>query len=263
MRYATAIWNYAEPHVKLVDLVQEFVGFGYDTISFLPGQLLGPPEEAQQVADYLRADNLLATLHGNFDMSADEAARIIDLLGDMLLTFTCDAVMASDSRGSFYDVRRMADFLLRVLEMGEATGLRVAIEDMPLDDAAIDFYRADFEPLLASDRYGILIDVGHLNLRCSGGGYFGGMSVAEYIDRVPLPIIEVHLHDNHGEKDEHGHFGLGNLNFRDVATALKARGFDGISTIEIAPTFHGNTPTESKPLSRDSLAQWKELWENG
>jgi sugar phosphate isomerase/epimerase len=87
------------------------------------------------------------------------------------------------------------------------------------------------------------------------------MSVADYIGRLPLPIVEVHLHDNNGQKDEHGHFGLGNIDFGEVAAALKSVGFDGVSTIEIAPSFHGSTPAESKPRARESLERWKAIWE--
>jgi sugar phosphate isomerase/epimerase len=87
--------------------------------------------------------------------------------------------------------------------------------------------------------------------------------VGEYLARLPLPVWEVHLHDNSGDRDEHGHFGLGNVDFAAVAAGLKAIGFSGVSTIEIAPSFHGKTPAESKPLSAESLAQWKDMWEAG
>ena len=39
MRYATAIWNYWTPDTSLAELVEEFAGFGYDTISFSTAQL--------------------------------------------------------------------------------------------------------------------------------------------------------------------------------------------------------------------------------
>jgi sugar phosphate isomerase/epimerase len=98
-------------------------------------------------------------------------------------------------------------------------------------------------------------------MRRTGGGYFEGVSVAEYLQRVPLPVVEVHLHDNNGERDEHGPFGLGNVDFDEVGEALKAIDFAGVSTIEIAPSFHGSTPADSKPHARASLATWRAIWE--
>lgn len=63
-----------------------------------------------------------------------------------------------------------------------------------------------------------------------------------------------------GDRDSRGHLGFGNLPFEEVAAGLKAIGFDGISTIEIAPSFHGSTPAASRPHARDSLARWRGLF---
>jgi sugar phosphate isomerase/epimerase len=174
---------------------------------------------------------------------------------------TFDAAMVRDTRGRLYDTARMVPMLSDLIAMSEGTQLRVGVEDFPLDEAALDACRADLEPLLACPRYGILIDVGHLNIRLCTDADHRGVSVAEYFARVPLPVVEVHLHDNSGSRDEHGHFGLGNIDFGEVARALKAIDFQGVSTIEIAPSFHGSTPAESKPHSRASLAAWQALWE--
>ncbi|MFH1707917.1 MAG: TIM barrel protein, partial [Planctomycetota bacterium] len=108
-------------------------------------------------------------------------------------------------------------------------------------------------------RTGILVDVGHMHMRMTQSDYFSGMTVADYLDRLPLPLVELHLHDNHGDKDEHGHFGLGTVPFADIAAWVKAHTYDGECTIEIAPTFHGSTPELSRPKAVESLRRWKEL----
>ena len=262
MRYANAIWNYTEPDVPLLDLVEEFARFGYDAISFSSTQLPKQTEgEWRDIAAFVEDRDLVVTIHCSFDLTLADAGRALDWFADSLRAITFDAVMASDPRGAFYDTQRMVALLRGIIGTSEGTQLRVAIEDFPLDDSAVEFYRAGLEPLLECGRYGILVDVGHLNMRLHGGGYFEGMSVAEYIARLPLPVVEVHLHDNNGARDEHGHFGLGNIDFAEVAAALKSVGFDGVSTIEIAPTFHGSTPSESKPRAKESLDRWKALWE--
>jgi sugar phosphate isomerase/epimerase len=261
MRYANAIWNYAEPGQPVLDVAGEFADLGYDAISFSSTQLARLREEAEGIAGLVQERDLALTMHCSFDVTIADIEGALRWLGDALRAITFDPVMTFDPRGGFYDTARMVSLLRDLIELSDGTGLRVAIEDFPLDVSAVDFYRQDLGPLLECPRYGILIDVGHLNMRLTGGGYFEGMSVADYIGRLPLPIVEVHLHDNNGQKDEHGHFGLGNIDFGEVAAALKSVGFDGVSTIEIAPSFHGSTPAESKPRARESLERWKAIWE--
>ena len=262
MRYATAIWNYAEPHIPLADLVRDFADLGYDTISFLPWQFVNcEPSAARDVVALLDERNLAATVHGNFETPLEDARRVIDLLGERLLAMTFDAAMRPSSLGTVFDSGRMAGHVQSLLEMTPNASFRLAVEDYPLDALALGFHREHLGQLMQCGRYGMLVDVGHMNMRLTGGGYFEGQSVMDYFRRLPLPVVEVHLHDNNGVKDEHGHFGLGNIEFGQVAQALKAIGFDGVSTIEIAPTFHGSNPAESRPRSRESLETWKALWE--
>jgi sugar phosphate isomerase/epimerase len=261
MRYATAIWNYTEPDVRLVDLVREFVGFGYDTISFSSSQFGDPDHEMREAAALVHAEDLRVTVHCAFDFGVEGAQTAMDLFGDRLLAITFDPLSEVDSCGSSFATAQMAPVLADILSRSQSSAVRVAIEDLPLDMRALDHYRADLGPLLASDRYGMLLDVGHFNLRVRRWSYFAGLSVGEYIARIPVPVVEAHLHDNSGEGDRHGHFGFGNIDFAAVAEGLKAVGFDGVSTIEIAPSFHDSTPAESKPHAKASLEQWKALWE--
>lgn len=262
MHYAIAIWNYYEPPTRLPALIEEFAGMGYDAMSFTSAQLkVLDPGEVQDAARALEALGLVATMHGNFAVSVEDLLGYLDLFAGRVIRCTWDAQMHSDTRGSFYDTGAMAPYIGGVLCGSEGSGLMVGVEDFPLDMGALDYYRSDLEPLIASGRYGMLIDVGHMNMRLHGGGYFEGQSVGDYFRALPLEIVEVHLHDNDGTRDQHGHFGFGNTPFEQVAGALREVGFAGVSTIEIAPTFHGSSPRESKPRAQESLTRWRELWE--
>jgi sugar phosphate isomerase/epimerase len=262
MRYATAIWNYSEPDLGLPDLVSEFAGFGYDTISFSSGQFPDFDDPAlSETAALVHDRGLGVTIHCAFDFGVEGVARALALFGDRALAVTFDPLTEVDSCGSSFATARMAPVLAEILLRSEGSALRVGIEDLPLDAHALDTYRADLGPLMASGRYGMLLDVGHLNLRLRRWSYFQNLSVAEYIAQVPIPIVEAHLHDNNGEGDQHGHFGFGNVDFAAVAEALKAVGFDGVSTVEVAPSFHDSTPADSRPHAKASLDQWKALWE--
>jgi len=263
MRYGVAIWNYQEEGVALPRLAEELAGFGFDALSFLPGPLVKCEEpEARDLLALMQERGLVATVHGGFDMTRGHVETIVSRYGGCLRALTFDAAWTADSCGMFYDGPRMAPFLLEVEEVMKDTSVQFAVEDFPLDSRALERHRADLGPLLDCPRYGILIDVGHLNLRLRRAGYFKSQTPAEYIRRVPVPIIEIHVHDNAGETDSHGHIGFGNVDFEEVARGLREVGFDGISTIEIAPSFHGSTPGASKPRAKESLEKWRTIWES-
>jgi sugar phosphate isomerase/epimerase len=155
---------------------------------------------------------------------------------------------------------RMTALLMGLEELGRRTNLKFAVEDFPLDNLAIDYYSRDLRPLLDCSRYGILVDIGHMNLRRTGEAYFRAFTVGQYIERIPRPIFEVHVHDNNGRQDEHKPLGEGNIDFAAIAAALKAIGFDGVSTIETAPSLHGRTPADDLPTVQPSLEQWRGYW---
>lgn len=261
VRYGVCIWNFYAETTTLPELVHEFADMGFDAASFTTAQLRTlPPDEVQAAAVAASDRDVAVTLHGNFEIEVGEVLGFVETFASSLLTVTCDAAMTTDSRATFHDAARMAPFLGAVLDATDGTEVRVGVEDFPLDEAAVDFYRADLEPLLASARYGMLIDVGHMNMRLTGGGYFEGMSVGDYFAAAPLPVVEVHLHDNDGLTDQHAYLGFGNIEFGEVAAALDEIGFDGVSTIEIAPGFYGMDREEAKPHARESLRRWRELW---
>ena len=68
-------------------------------------------------------------------------------------------------------------------------------------------------PSRAYEGYGMLIDVGHMNMRLHGEAYFAGQSVRDYLAAAGRPIFEVHLHDNDGRADQHLPLGRGTIDF--------------------------------------------------
>jgi hypothetical protein len=188
---------------------------------------------------------------------------MVEGFGDRLIAFTMDSAMREDSRGRLHDAKRIATALTCLQELTVGTNVWLAIEDFPLDSPALQHFAADLGGVYDHPRTGILVDVGHMNMRMKGSDYFGTISVSEYFDRLPLPLVEVHLHDNNGEKDQHAHFGFGNVPFPEIADALVNMEFDGVCTIEIAPSFHGRTPSESKGDSMQSLRCWRNLIQRG
>lgn len=263
MRYGLAVWNFADSDGSLVGSVEEFAAQGLDTMSFSSGQFGRVEDGEWKAVSKLLADRALsATVHSSFDVDFARLMEVVGFLGDATRCITFDPVKRQDSRGEFFDRPRMAGFMLRVREALAGAEVALAVEDCPLDQHALDFYAHDIPGQLHRDPlWGVIIDVGHMNIRLSTMPYFGEIGPREYIARVPRRIVEVHLHDNPGDRDSHEAIGRGTTDFAATASGLRDVGFDGVCTIEIAPSLHGGDRTAEKPLVAESLASWRELME--
>ncbi len=260
MRKAIAIWNYCWDASALVPWIHDFAAHGFDAVSLHPGQFAGDrARHLPAVAEALRARGLAATVHGSVTMDPGQMETLVQTLGESLAVFSMDSALREDSRGRLHDAGLIAAALSRLQQLTAGTDIRIAVEDFPLDALALQHFAEELGDVYRHPRTGILIDVGHMHMRMRNPGPFRGMPVTEYFSRLPVPLAEVHLHDNNGEKDQHGHFGFGTVPFGEVAGALKRLAFDGVCTIEIAPTFHGSTPAESRPKALASLAIWDDL----
>ncbi|HEU69074.1 MAG TPA: sugar phosphate isomerase/epimerase [Candidatus Acetothermia bacterium] len=72
---------------------------------------------------------------------------------------------------------------------------------------------------------GACLDFGHLHT-------LGG-EPASYVAALGERLVHVHLHDNHGERDEHLPLGTGTVPWRVALAALAGRGYGGRIVLEI------------------------------
>jgi sugar phosphate isomerase/epimerase len=246
---------------SLTESVAEFADVGFEAMSFLPQQITALSQgEADEMRALMRDRDLAATVHGNCDLTGDEIETVVSALGGQLRTFTLDPMLRRESLGDLYDAPKTAGVLSNIERCTRNTDVRFAVEDFPLDEVAADFYRDVMSAVWTNPRAGVLIDVGHLNVRLRRDAYFRGLSPATYLSRVPLPIIEIHVHDNAGQNDTHSPLGAGNAPFEAVAAGLKTVGFDGIATIEVAPPPYTSDPSNAKAVAKGSLEQWRTIW---
>ena len=57
--------------------------------------------------------------------------------------------------------------------------------------------------------------------------------VKEYLDAFDDRLVHIHMHDNHGKRDEHLPLGEGKIDFRKVVKLLKEHGYDKTVTFEV------------------------------
>lgn len=113
-------------------------------------------------------------------------------------------------------------------------GIRMALENMPDFFMMIGRTAEDMEALLEGTDMGICFDVGHANTA----------GQIDEILKMKDRFVNVHVHDNVGDQDEHMTMGEGNINFEDVFSKLK--GYRGNYVIE-------SKTMESAVISREIL----------
>ena len=116
-------------------------------------------------------------------------------------------------------------------------GVRLALENIPRG------YTGDPQRLvglledLGAPNVGAVIDTGHRNL---------GGDPAAALRTVGRHLITLHLHDNHGERDEHLLPGRGNIAWDEVNRALAEIRYDGVFMYEI------NRPEDLRELAENA-----------
>jgi sugar phosphate isomerase/epimerase len=78
---------------------------------------------------------------------------------------------------------------------------------------------------LNSPHVGYCLDAGHAHL-------FSEVPLKEWIEMLGPHLFETHIHDNHGEADEHLPVGQGSIDFEEIFSAVKAQGLHPVYTIE-------------------------------
>ncbi|MBB5022168.1 sugar phosphate isomerase/epimerase family protein [Desulfurispira natronophila] len=76
-------------------------------------------------------------------------------------------------------------------------------------------------------RLGYCLDVGHSRL-------FGDTGQRQWIDAMAKRLFELHLHDNHGEADDHLPCGQGTIDYAEILDTLQQHHLNPLLTFEVA-----------------------------
>ena len=252
MKYGWAIWNMQG--CPQADKCRLAASMGLDFVSFIRSPLRwgreNPGEPAATPA-LLAELGLGWTTHGS--VSNDEGQLAVSL--DETLAFAAEAgppltvsferAVRGAKPNRFYDSEATARGL--ELAFNKLGGLKTRI--------AIENHLDTSEPeVLAGlgERFpglGMLLDAGHMNLHLGGGA----ARIAGYVASLPLPIVDLHLHDNDGEHDDHAPLETGSLSLPELAGALRARGYDDLATLEVCPglkSLRADSPDDAEKLRR-------------
>jgi len=95
----------------------------------------------------------------------------------------------------------------------QGSELSVALENMPPASWSICYDAKELLSLISGTKIGICYDIGHAHIAGSTQSFL----------ESDVPVINLHLHDNHGSSDEHLPLGSGNIDIEFILRALGER----------------------------------------
>ena len=155
---------------------------------------------------------------------------------------------------------------------GAVAGLRYAVERLTpcgirvgIENWSISGRLDQLQEIKAGVGYaglGMLLDVGHAHIMVAKKILPSGMTTESFVDALPLPVYELHLHDNHGDSDEHLPLGAGQVQLEPVIRALKRKAFSGHATAEIIPNMKAIPLTDMAGMEgiRRTKEQFERAW---
>lgn len=261
MKHAIGIWNFATTPGSVPQTIREFADSGFDCVSLKPINLLEcGRQELESINAALNEFDLPVTVHGDLGMPIEDVKTMLKVLNGRLACLSLDPRCRIDPDGAFFSAQKYLPLLEWLMDVHSEFELEFCIEDFPLDKRALRNNESSLNRILSCPAFGILVDLGHMNLRVVNGPHFTGLRYSEYIANIPVPIKELHLHDNTGQGDKHMPVGHGNIDFSNVVDGLKDKDFDGFCTVEVAPRLYGRKAHEEVGNAIASMRKFRSLW---
>lgn len=266
-----ATWNFVEG--SLAERIDRFVEMGYNAVSLIAADARAlcagkTPEVEAAIARH----SLPVTIHTGL-APTKEPVHAEALLADFesftawhartgaLVTINYDAAKIKTDNGVEYQTEAMVGVVAEMLRISDGAGFRVGVEDWPLNAEQL----REAQELRVCPHYGMLIDLGHLNMRVRKSlndfdSPFPIETAKAHLDAMQLPVNELHIHNNDGQRDLHAPPTVGTEDLTAVAGLLKAKGVKCISTIELVPAWCGLTDEQGMFAAREALGFWREVF---
>lgn len=119
--------------------------------------------------------------------------------------------------------------IVRIAEYAAKFGVLLAVENLVDSIWCLDRLLEAVGDDPESTNVGICIDVGHAALSTDAGRE----PVCAYLDRYISQLVHLHLHDNHGEGDDHLIPGNGRIKWPRVLDRIRTIGFSGPAILEV------------------------------
>jgi sugar phosphate isomerase/epimerase len=198
-------------------------------------------EDDRRVRELMRATGIGTTVHLSYvDLNlaalspTARAASVERIRGGLAYAHAVDASCGVLHSGFHYLRHPMVDPLVdqaltASLQALEGSTVQIVMENLAL--GADDYLRGPEQLRERVRAHGlrVCIDVGHAHVEATRDGE---TSIAAYLDTLGDDVTHLHLHDNHGQRDEHLPCGAGTIDYPALRPYLA--GFTGTACLEIA-----------------------------
>ena len=252
MEAKLSVWSQYYHEMKIEDAVDEFIrnGIFCSELSDEHGaELFSRSEDyiatGKKLAEFLRERNFVMSqghLWLKVKICTDQTAietlcRWIDMyeaIGIKNMVLHCEELYSLGlPRGE--RVRLNAEKLRVIAEHVKDKDITICLENLsgvrsgiPKEELVVGSAEDILEMIdkVGSDRFGICLDTGHLNLTYK--------DQREFILRAADKLKALHIADNEGERDQHlMPFTRGKVNFSKVVAALREVNYEGLFNLEI------------------------------
>ncbi|GEM_PF-4144146 len=259
MIFGLAAWNL--PHRCDSDNIRFLAPYGFRSLSLLGMDFrkicFGNPDEAEKIASAVRDTGVILTVHDKIpatmhDENIDEFFMTMDCVAEwqkkyrLITNYTFDA---PKERGEIYFV------IKEIIDRYGDLGIRFGTEDFPLNTEDAKLIRE----FATNGQWYNLVDLGHMNLRLTALGDNSFDAYMRAIQAFPLKIIEMHVHNNFGVKDDHFATDNGTAPIKKVLGQLEAVGYDGVMTVETVPGWYDIVDEAADKLILDTFETTKKM----
>ncbi|MDI6884550.1 MAG: sugar phosphate isomerase/epimerase, partial [Hadesarchaea archaeon] len=223
----------------IAELGSECIEVIYDVPHFMPDH---DPRQLGGLKELIDSYGLDIAVHGSFwdlnpashcreirEFSLRQAKRSIEAckhLGGKILALHPGRAAIPELEWFMREAnQRCLDFFEECSAFARESGVKLAIENIGLPYYTCSSLEELGEIVDGREELGITLDIGHAYRREKAAGIENPeQDLAEAIKRLGKKITHVHLHDNHGERDEHLVPGQGSIDYEQIVSALKAIG---------------------------------------
>lgn len=189
-------------------------------------------------AEKLRAQGLRTTLHAPFHdfnpgsskrrlhkasrRTAEQSLQLAKKLGAKRVVFHPGLAYGSDSKAQQLWLKNCLTFWPEFLEQAATFDCTLCVENIYEGEPEIFM---ELLEAINSPNLGHVFDIGHWNI-------FSTRKLVDWLDTTAPYLKHLHLHDNHGERDEHLAIGQGYVPFSTLFTWLEEKNIAPTLTLE-------------------------------
>jgi sugar phosphate isomerase/epimerase len=226
---------------KIADLGADCVEINCDLPHFPPGPI--NEEKRKGLWDALRETGLPSSLHSSFfelnlgsgypelrELSRSRIKECINLasfLGSSPIVIHPGYFPSFEPELRSEAKKRFMEDLDIILTYAKARGVKLVLENIQ-SPYFFGFEFAEMFSICSSLSLPFCLDIGHAYIMqgiC--GNSDREREIARGIDKLSPFLSHIHIHDNHGLKDEHLGVGEGNIDFSPIVEAIRRVGFEG------------------------------------